>query len=98
VPRVKYAMDYCPRNSFPMSYASCKVILAGVGHPVAVESSQVVLEVSPLHHNLAANLPRTTQSCSRLCIAEQLVVCAAKHMGSGITAAEGLEVGHQNIE
>jgi len=29
VPRVKYAMDYRPKNSFSMSYASRKVIFPG---------------------------------------------------------------------
>jgi hypothetical protein len=29
VPRVKYAMDHCPKNSFSMSYASRKVIFPG---------------------------------------------------------------------
>jgi hypothetical protein len=31
VPRVKYAMDYRPKNSFSMSYASRKVIFPGEG-------------------------------------------------------------------
>jgi hypothetical protein len=30
VPRVKYAIDYWPKNSFSMSYASLKVIFPGV--------------------------------------------------------------------
>jgi len=30
VPHVKYAMNYRPRNSFSMSYASRKVIFPGV--------------------------------------------------------------------
>jgi len=30
VPRVKYAMDYGPKNSFSMSYASRNVIFPGV--------------------------------------------------------------------
>jgi len=29
MPRVKYAMDYRPKNSFSMSYASRKVIFPG---------------------------------------------------------------------
>jgi len=32
VPRVKYAMDYRPKNSFSMSYASRKVVFPGGGH------------------------------------------------------------------
>jgi hypothetical protein len=31
VPRVKYAMNYRPKNSFSMSYASRKVIFPGAG-------------------------------------------------------------------
>ena len=30
MPHIKYAMDYRPRNSLSMSYASCKVIFPGV--------------------------------------------------------------------
>jgi len=44
VPRVKYAMDYRPKNSFSMSYASRKVIFPGgatgeVGLPTPLDFS-----------------------------------------------------------
>jgi len=38
VPRVKYAMDYRPVNSFSMSYASRKVIFAGAWPVIKLES------------------------------------------------------------
>jgi hypothetical protein len=40
VPRVKYAMDYRPTDSFSMSYASRKVIFPGD----AIGSDHTVLE------------------------------------------------------
>jgi hypothetical protein len=54
--------------------------------------------VSRLHHLSAAHLLEQQKVNPMLRIAKRLVVCAAQHMGSGITTAEGLEVGHWNIE
>jgi hypothetical protein len=48
VPRVKYAMDYRPKNSFSTRYASRKVIFPGGG----VESSQDAGEITILGHTL----------------------------------------------
>jgi len=46
VPRVKYAMDHRPRNSFSMSYASRKVIFPGEAQP----------EIPNLHPNFAKHV------------------------------------------
>ena len=37
MPRVKYAMNYRPKNSFSMSYASRKVIFPGVAIPQCID-------------------------------------------------------------
>jgi hypothetical protein len=41
VPRVKYAMNYRPKNSFSMSYASRKVIFPGVRKAPSAVTLQV---------------------------------------------------------
>jgi len=43
VPRVKYAMDYRPKNSFSMSYASRKVIFPGEYSTSIVVNAPVTL-------------------------------------------------------
>jgi len=54
--------------------------ISSVGHPVAAESSQVVLVVSRLHHLSAAHHPEQHKVILMLCIAKQLVIRAVQHM------------------
>jgi len=53
VPRVKYAMNYRPKNSFSMSYASRKVIFPGVDNMFLAYTPTAVTEVEEIKQALA---------------------------------------------
>jgi hypothetical protein len=58
VPRVKYAMDYRPKNRFSMSYASRKVVFPGV----LTNASELLVLTHKITYNVNSTL-RAPETC-----------------------------------
>jgi hypothetical protein len=63
VPHVKFAMDYHPRNSFSMCYASRNVIFPGVCHWTYLQISSGCKPINQRKHYKATN---SWNNCSAL--------------------------------